>query len=209
MTRPARLANAALALLLMAGSAAGAAAAEPGAEPAPAVEATPDAPPVNAGAPHGFGGLRLPQAPPAAATDASARKAKTPAATGTAAAPYADRAQSDKSREFYRATWGIDDLHLRMTSSGNLIRLSFRVTDPRLAKPLGEAVNTAYLYAPRAQVLLEVPTMEKVGPLRQQTLSEANRDYWLVFSNKGNPVHVGDRADIVIGKFHATGLIID
>lgn len=173
----------------------------------PPAEETPPAPGPKVDH-HSFGGLRLPAAPPAAEKPKSARQLAAEATAATAA-PYADRAQSEKSRSAYRATWGIDKLRLRLTSSGSLIRFTYHVVEPKLAKPLGEGAADAYLYAPRAQLVLTVPAMEKVGPLRQKSVNETDRDYWVVFSNKGNLVHAGDHAEVVIGKFHATGLIIE
>jgi hypothetical protein len=31
----------------------------------------------------------------------------------------------------------------------------------------------------------------------------------MVFSNKGNLVHPGERVNIIIGKFHADGLLVE
>jgi hypothetical protein len=35
------------------------------------------------------------------------------------------------------------------------------------------------------------------------------KDYWVLFSNKGDLVKVGDRVDVVIGDFSATGLVVE
>ena len=61
----------------------------------------------------------------------------------------------------------------------------------------------------RARVVLQVPVMDKVGALRQSMPPETGKDYWMVFSNKGNFVKPGDRVDVLIGAFHADGLMVE
>ena len=51
--------------------------------------------------------------------------------------------------------------------------------------------------------------MDKVGPLRQTGALQAGQDYWVAFSNKGNLVKPGDRVDVIIGRFHADGLLVE
>jgi hypothetical protein len=123
--------------------------------------------------------------------------------------PYHGNGQNDKAREFYAAAWGIDRLRVSYTMSGNLIRFSFRVVQPKIAKALGDHEATPYLFAPRASAMLQVPNMEQVGQLRQLHTDEADKDYWMVFSNKGNLVRRGDRVNVIIGKFHADGLVVE
>jgi len=53
-----------------------------------------------------------------------------------------------------------------------------------------------------------VPTMEKVGPLRQSGAAEAGKTYWVLFSNRGRVVHDGDRVSVVIGSFRVDGLVV-
>jgi hypothetical protein len=141
--------------------------------------------------------------------------AQTPASAPPAAnginktSPYHGMKTSEKARAYYPAAWGVDHLRTTYTSSGNLIRFSYRVVEPKLAKPLGDHESTPYLYAPRTHAMLQIPTMEKIGQLRQLNAAEANKEYWMVFSNKGNPVRPGDRVNVIIGKFHADGLLVE
>jgi hypothetical protein len=65
------------------------------------------------------------------------------------------------------------------------------------------------LIDPQAGVRLVVPSLEKVGQLRQATTPEAGKSYWMAFSNKGRLVKKGDHVSVVIGKFHADGLVVD
>ena len=123
--------------------------------------------------------------------------------------PYHGMKLSEKARAYYPAAWGVDHLRATYTNSGNLIRFSYRVVEPKLAKPLGDHELTPYLYAPRTHAMLQIPTMEKIGQLRQLNAAEADTEYWMVFSNKGNPVRRGDRVNVIIGKFHADGLLVE
>lgn len=133
-----------------------------------------------------------------------------PAANGVnKTSPYHGMKQSEKARAYYPAAWGVDHLRASYTSSGNLIRFSYRVVEPKLAKALGDHESTPYLYAPRSHAMLQIPTMEKIGQLRQLNTAEADKEYWMVFSNKGNPVRRGDRVNVIIGKFHADGLLVE
>jgi len=116
---------------------------------------------------------------------------------------------SSKAKNHFVAAWGVDNLSVRYTASGNLIRFSYRVADAELAKLLSAKASTPLLVGQRNNVVLQVPVMDKVGPLRQAVQPKAGQDYWMVFSNKGNLVRPGDRVNIVIGAFHADGLMVE
>jgi hypothetical protein len=143
-----------------------------------------------------------------AASPSAASPALPPPATPRTS-PYHGMTQSEKARNYYPAVWGVDRLRTNYTSSGNLIRFSYRVVEPKLAKALGDHESTPYLYAPRTHAMLQIPTMEKIGQLRQLNAAEADKEYWMVFSNKGNFVRRGDRVNVIIGKFHADGLLVE
>jgi hypothetical protein len=129
------------------------------------------------------------------------------------AAPNPSRYQNTKgtakARQYYAGVWGVDTLKANYTNSGNLIKFSYRVLQPKLAKTLGDHENTPELIGIRSNAVLHIPTMEKVGQLRQMSAAEANKDYWMVFSNKGNLVKPGDEVSVIIGKFRADGLIVE
>lgn len=137
-------------------------------------------------------------------------QAPVPAANGVnKTSPYHGMKLSEKARAYYPAAWGVDHLRVTYTNSGNLIRFSYRVVEPRLAKALGDHEFTPYLYAPHSHAMLQIPTMEKIGQLRQLGADQANEEYWMVFSNKGNLVRRGERVNVIIGKFHADGLLVE
>jgi hypothetical protein len=116
---------------------------------------------------------------------------------------------STNAMEHFRAAWGVDRLRVSRVASGSLIRFDYRVTDPVQAAPLVDKSATPVLYAPKAGAALSVPVMDKIGQLRQTGKLEAGQQYWVTFSNKGNLVRPGDRVDVVIGRFHADGLVVE
>lgn len=109
----------------------------------------------------------------------------------------------------YRRLWGVEDIQVRETASGSLIRFSYRVVDATKAKALNNKKADPYLIVEKTGAKLEVPTTEKVGQLRQTATPENGREYWMVFTNAGHVVKPGDRVDIMIGTFHANGLVVE
>lgn len=112
-------------------------------------------------------------------------------------------------RNYYAATLGVDSLSVRRTNSGNLIRFGYRVVDPDKANVLNDRQATPVLIGHRSGAVLQVPVMDKVGPLRQATRPQAGKEYWMVFSNKGDVVASGERVSVVVGELRIDGLRIE
>jgi len=109
----------------------------------------------------------------------------------------------------YRKLWGVEDIHVRSTASGSLVRFSYRVIDADKAKPLNDKKAIPYLIDEKARLALQVPVTEKVGQLRQVAAPQNGREYWMVFSNKGRYVKPGNHVDVVIGRFRVEGLVVE
>jgi len=105
--------------------------------------------------------------------------------------------------------WGVDSLSAKSVESGEMIRFSYTVVDADKAKPLNDKKSEPALIDPQAGVKLVIPSLEKVGQLRQSGTPVAGKSYWMAFSNKGRLVKRGDRVDVVIGNFRAEGLVVD
>jgi len=110
---------------------------------------------------------------------------------------------------YYRLVWGVDLLAVKWTESGEVIKFTYEVLDPAKAHTLNDKKNVPELIDPQAGVKLVVPSLEKVGQLRQSSTPEAGKSYWMAFSNKGRRVKRGDHVNVVIGQFHADGLVVD
>jgi len=109
----------------------------------------------------------------------------------------------------YGSAWGVEALSVKSVESGEIIRFSYHVIDADRAKQLNDKKSDPVLIDPQAGVQLVVPSLEKVGQLRQSSTPEAGKSYWMAFSNKGRLVKRGDRINIVIGTFHADGLLVE
>jgi hypothetical protein len=114
-----------------------------------------------------------------------------------------------RAAAYYGAVWGVDSISVKAVESGELIRFSYRVLDADKARALNDKKIDAFLIAPEAKIRLSVPSLEKVGQLRQSSTPEAGRSYWMAFSNPGRRVRHGDRVNVVIGQFNAEGLVVE
>ena len=151
---------------------------------------------------------------PADASRTPAKPAKgaqptTKAKAGAKVHPYHPDRFAGRAGEYYRLVWGVDSLAVKWAESGEVIRFTYRILDADKAKTLNDGRNEPSLNDPRAGVKLVVPALENVGQLRQKTTPESGKTYWILFSNKGRPVKRGDHVAVVIGAFHADGLVVD
>lgn len=112
-------------------------------------------------------------------------------------------------QRYYGAVWGVDNLSVKAAESGELIRFSWHVVDPDLAKTIHDKTLEPSLIDPEAGVKLVVPALENVGALRQMSTPIAGRTYWMAFSNAGRRVKPGHHVIVQIGTFKADGLIVE
>jgi hypothetical protein len=173
-----------------------------GAQPADSAQA-PAVPPSTKAAPSPAPAKATASPVPANAAPSAAAKSRAPSVNNQPNR-FAGRAGA-----YYRVVWGVDALSVKWTESGEVIRFSWRVLDPERAKVLNDKKIEPSLIDPQAGVGLVVPTMEKIGQLRQSAPPEMGRSYWIAFSNKGRLVKRGDRVNVVIGPFKAEGLVVD
>jgi hypothetical protein len=150
-------------------------------------------------------GCILLSSPTEAQTAAMAAKPAPPAAPTR----YQPNRVPRRAELHYGLVWGVDSLSVKSAESGEVIRFAYRVLDADKAAPLNDKKIEPSLIDSRAGVSLVIPQMEKIGKLRQSSTPVAGRTYWMAFSNKGRKVKPGDRVNVVIGKFHADGLVVD
>ena len=142
-------------------------------------------------------------APPQSSQNPS-KPASTPVWQGTSVNRLSRRAEM-----YYEGVWGVSELHVKATESGELIRFNYRVLDPSKAVALNDKKAEPELIDPEAGVKLVVPQMEKVGKLRQSSTPKVGMNYWMAFSNPTLVVKRGHRVDVVIGQFRANNLIVE
>jgi hypothetical protein len=110
---------------------------------------------------------------------------------------------------YYDLVWGLDSLSVKAVESGEIIRFTYHIIDANKAKALNDKKAVPVLIDPQARVKLVIPELEQVGQLRQSSTAIAGRSYWMAFSNSGRLVKRGDRVNVVIGPFHADGLVVE
>lgn len=153
------------------------------------------------------GGFLVP-AVRAQSTVPAGQPASTAASAG-APTRYTPNRFSRRAEIHYGLIWGVDSLSVKSVESGEMIRFAYRVIDAAKAQPLNDKKLEPSLIDPQAGVRLVIPSLEKVGQLRQSGTPEAGKSYWMAFSNKGGLVKRGDRVNVVIGNFRAEGLVVD
>jgi hypothetical protein len=135
--------------------------------------------------------------------------------TAIAAAPSAatgrrpNSVTNDRQATLLRRLWGIDDVHVRSTASGALVRFSYRVVSADKAKILNSKDATPYLVDEQHGLALQVPVMEQVGQLRQVAAPQDGRDYWMAFSNKGRYLKPGNHVTLIVGNLRINGLVVE
>jgi hypothetical protein len=132
----------------------------------------------------------------------------TPAA-GSATRHYHPDPFAGRAGKYYSLVWGVDALTVKAVEQGELIRFSYEILDPAKATALNDKKLEPKLIAPDAKAVLVIPSLEKVGQLRQSSTPEAGKSYWMAFSNPRRTVKRGDRVNVVIGQFHAEGLVVE
>lgn len=132
-----------------------------------------------------------------------------PAVKPASVNPYSRHSSMPKrAKLFYGLDWGVSSVSAKSVESGELIRFSYHVVDANKAAPLNDGKFEPYLVDERSHVKLVIPSLEKVGQLRNKNTPENGKSYWMAFSNKGGYVKKGDVVTVVIGKFRAAGLIV-
>jgi hypothetical protein len=116
---------------------------------------------------------------------------------------------SGRQATLFRRLWGIDEMHVRSTASGALVRFSYRVVDADKAQILNSKQSTPYLIDEEHGLALQVPVMDQVGQLRQVPTPQNGRDYWMAFSNKGRYVRPGSHVTLIIGSSRFKGLVVE
>jgi hypothetical protein len=153
--------------------------------------------------------LAAPAANSASAGAPAKSAATVPSKSGAEPMHYQPDRFAGRAGTYYRLVWGVDGLAVKWAESGEVIRFTYYVLDADKAKILGDKKLEPSLVDPQRGVKLVVPSLENVGQLRQSVAPQSGKSYWMVFSNKGRLVRRGDHVNVVIGTFHADGLVVD
>lgn len=108
------------------------------------------------------------------------------------------------------AQWGIEIKSLRRTAAGHLLDFRFKIIEPAKAALLLRREDKPYLIDQASGMKLPVPVMPNIGALRSTTVKpEANRVYFILFSNAGDLIKSGSKVSIVMGDFKAENLLVE
>ena len=155
----------------------------------------------------------VPAQSPATATPAQGAAPAQPSAPGARPVSASQGTQANRlaprAEMYYEGVWGVGELRVKVAESGQIIRFDYRVLDPAKAAALNDKKAEPELYDAQAGVKLVVPELEKVGKLRQSSTPKSGMTYWMAFSNPTLAVKRGHRVDVVIGSFHASGLLVE
>jgi len=151
------------------------------------------------------------QAPAPASAKATVSSQTPPAKHVTSGSPmrYQPDRFAGRAGRYYSLVWGVVGISVKAVESGELIRFSYHVLDGEKAKPINDKNAEPGLIDPVHNIKLVIPSLEKVGQLRQSGTPEAGRSYWMAFSNPHRTVKRGDRVNVVIGQFHVDGLVVE
>jgi hypothetical protein len=143
-----------------------------------------------------------------AAVSSADTASRHPVVTNKKASRYAAGAMPESARWHYADVYGVDQVSAKLVESGALVRFSYRVVDAAKAQVLQDKTAAPLLIDAVANVSLVIPTLEKVGPLRQSMPVENGKSYWMAFSNKGSPVKRGHKVSVVVGPVRIDGMVV-
>lgn len=121
-----------------------------------------------------------------------------------------DSNHADSGTQSLGSELGIEILCLRLSAAGHMLDLRYRVTDLDKAAPLMDPQLKPSLLNQRTGAKLVVPSLPKVGPLRQTPENfKIDRTYFFVFGNPGRLLKTGDTAVLALGNHRVENLVIE
>lgn len=139
-----------------------------------------------------------------ASSASSAAPASGAAGTAGTPSPAPDRREVE-------AGCGIRVEALRLSASGYVLDLRYRVVDPERAAPLLDGKQRPYLVDGRG-AQLGVPTTPILGSLRQTSRNgrvSREHSYFILFANPARYLHAGDRVTLVVGDAKLPDLVVE
>ncbi len=144
-----------------------------------------------------------------AGTQAMAQQASAVSASAAQASRQSAAEWRSRHGLYYKRNWGVEIIGVKPVSSGFMLAFKYRVVDADKARTLNERKIKAHLIDEATGTVLAVPALENIGELRQGSMPEADRTYFMVFGNPGKLVKSGSRVSIVAGDFRLDGLVVD
>jgi hypothetical protein len=105
--------------------------------------------------------------------------------------------------------WGIKVESLRVTASGYMLDLRYRVLDARKARPLFRRKVKPILRDEATGAEMMVPVPPKTGALRNSNDPKAGRSYFMFFGNPARFIKPGSLVTVTIGSFSVSGIQVE
>jgi hypothetical protein len=127
----------------------------------------------------------------------------------TIPAGYAEEASPAQEPSKLTQEWGVQVVAVRLSAAGYMVDFRYRITDSDKAANLLKRGQETFLLHEASGAKLPVSN-SKLGPMRQTAVKpEANRIYFILFSNPATIVKPGDKVSVVIGDFKAEHLTVE
>ena len=105
---------------------------------------------------------------------------------------------------------GVKVERITVAAGGNFLDMRYRVTDPEKAGEVLKRDARLELTDQTTGTVLIVPTMAKIGKLRQLPGNQKdNRIYWVFFSNPGGLVKPGGKVTLTIGEARISDISVE
>jgi len=105
---------------------------------------------------------------------------------------------------------GIEVVAIRLSAGGSMLDFRYRVVDSEKALPIMDRTIKPYLIDEAGGARFGIPSSPKIGPLRQTTRRpEVGRVYWVLFTNLGRYVKLGNRVTVVFGDLRLEHLVVE
>jgi hypothetical protein len=130
-------------------------------------------------------------------------------APANATAPEKDASTPVVKPDPMTEKWGIEIIWVKQTANGRMLDFRYRVLDTAKAAPLFRRQTKPYLVDQASDAKLTVHRSVKVGSMRTSVPPQANRNYFMLFTNPGGFVKAGNKVTVVIGDFKAENLVVE
>lgn len=106
--------------------------------------------------------------------------------------------------------WGLEVIALRRSAGGYMLDFRYRIVDREKALDIVEGRMKPFIVDEARKLLLQVPTAEKVGALRQTHVSpRPDFIYFMMFGNPGKAIQAGDKVSLVIGDVRIDNVVVE
>lgn len=124
--------------------------------------------------------------------------------------PFTTRSVSPVQRLAIEQAWGISVEGIRLTAAGHMLDFRYRVLDPEKARGLIHPKMGLLVIEEKSGTELPVPTMAKVGALKQtRSHLYPDRIYSVLFANLNGMVKADAIVTVMLGELKIEHLLVE